>query len=140
MLFADAVMLRETLLVGFTPMTMALEVTGEPVAQLLLEVRIQRMVCPLDGVIESVVLLVPVALLSTVQLYKGLLPPFAATAVKVTVVPWQMFKAEAEMLIAARELALTDMVMVLEVAGLPTLQLDTELNTQYTASPFSTGV
>ncbi len=60
-------------------------------------------------------------------------------AVKVTEVPEQTGFAEAAILTLTGNDELTVMVMVLEVAGLPDVQVALEVNTQLTASPL-TGV
>jgi hypothetical protein len=64
-------------------------------------------------------------------------PPFAGTAVNVTLVPAQMAPdGFAEITTLTGNSGLTDMVMVFEVAGLPEGQMEFEVKTQVTVFPF----
>ena len=56
-------------------------------------------------------------------------------AVNVTLVPAHILLAEAPIETLTGKLALTVMVTVLEVAGLPVAQVSLEVRTQVTASP-----
>jgi hypothetical protein len=67
--------------------------------------------------------------------YVGELPPFVGVAVKVTDVPAQKGLADGEIDTPTGSPDDTDIVMVLEVAGLPEAQEEFEVSTAYTWSP-----
>ena len=72
----------------------------------------------------------------TFHWYAGDAPPFVGVAVKVTEVPAQTGLAEAAIDMLTGSSGFTVMVTVLEVAGLPVVQVSLEVSTQVSALPF----
>jgi hypothetical protein len=67
----------------------------------------------------------------------GVPPPPTGTGVKVTELPAQTGLAEAVIETLAVTIGLTVIVTVFDVAGLPVGQVELEVITTYTASPFT---
>ena len=73
----------------------------------------------------------------TFHWYAGEAPPFTGVAVKVTLVPAQTGLALAPIDTLTGNIGFTVIAMVLEVAGLPDLQVRLEVSTQVTWSPLA---
>jgi hypothetical protein len=101
-------------------MVTVFDVAGFPVIQLRLEVMIRYTWSLFTGVYVNVAPPEPVAILFRYHWNTGV-PPFIGVAVNVTGAPSQTGFCPAEIKTLAGRGALTDIVMVFEVAGLPVL-------------------
>ena len=121
---------------GFTVMLSVLEVAGLPVAQVALDVTMHVTASLLFSVVVvKVVELVPAFTPFTCHWYAGVVPPLVGVAVNVTLLPAQMVVAGlAAILTLTGKLGFTDIVMVLDVPGLPVAQVALDVSTQVTAS------
>ena len=131
---ADGAMEILTGSTGFTVIVTAPEAAGLPAAQVAFEVSSQVIISLFTGIYVYAALFEPASDPLTFHWYIGAVPPLKAVAVKVTEVPAQMVVAVAEMLTLTGRMGLTVMVTVLEVAGLPEVQVSLEVSTTVTAS------
>jgi hypothetical protein len=121
----------------FTVMFTVLEVAGLPVVHTALDVSMQITASPFMGVYVKVELLVPCGLPFTLHWYDGVVPSLVGVAVKVTDVPAQTGFAEGAILTLTRRIGFTVIATVLEVAGLPDVQVSLEVRTTVTLSPLA---
>jgi len=121
--FAEAVIETDTGIEAEATMVMALEITGLlPVMQVAFEVSSQVMISPFAGEQIKTALFVPILVPLTFQLYTGAFPPFTGEAVKVTGVPGQNGFVGVEINTLAGRAAVTFMMILEDVTGLPLTQ------------------
>jgi len=122
---------------GLTVTFTWLEYAGLPVAQEWLEVSRQVTISPLVGVRIYVGLFDPTYILFTIHWKIGLAPPLIPLAVNVTGLPWHDGLEEAPILTLTAREVLTVIVIELDVAGLPVVQVAFDVSLQLTTSPLA---
>lgn len=125
---------------GFTATVMLLLAAVDEVAQDEFDVIVQATTAPLASVVVmKVAELVPAAVPFTVHAYDGELPPLVGVAVNVTEAPAHdgLVPAVCAIPTAGAEGALTEIVILFEVAGLPNTPLWLEVITHVTTSPLA---
>jgi len=120
---------------GLTVILIVFDVAGLPVAHVAFEVRIQVTLFPLArAALVYVGEFDPTLAPFSCHWYDGVVPSFTGVAVKVTDVPAQIVVALAAMLTLTGRFGFTVIVTVLDVAGLPDIQVILEVITQLTTS------
>ena len=130
-------MLTETVAGAFTVMTTALDVSGEPITQPALLVITHEMELLFVSVLELYVELDAPLITAPFfnHWYVGSVPPLTGVAVKVTFVPAQIAPAGFAAIFTAAAAALfTTIVMELDVAGEPEMQVPLLVSTQVITS------
>ena len=122
-----------------TNIVIAFDVAGDPVAQLRLLVITQFITSPFASVVEEYVEAVaPEISIPLSSHWKVGVPPLAGVDVNVTLLPEHIPpEGFAVMLTFAVPLVVTDIVIVLDVAGEPVMQLALLVITQLITSPFA---
>jgi hypothetical protein len=115
-------------------MMIALELAGFDDAHNTPEVNIHETESPFTGVQVYEILFAPTLIQFTIHWYAGETPPLTGMAVKVTGVPSSTGFPEASMETLTGSTGFTVMVTVLEVAGLPEIQVALEVSTQVITS------
>jgi hypothetical protein len=110
---------------GFTVIVTVLEVAGLPVLQARFDVMITYTWSPSAGINEYVAP-VPAKTAFLNHSYDGV-PPFTGAGVKVTDVPAHTLLAEGSIETLTSGFGFTTMMIVFEVAGLPSLQIRSEV-------------
>jgi hypothetical protein len=113
------------------------ELAGLPVTQARSEVMIHLTLSLFAGLYVNMCEFVPVFTPFTFHWYVGVVPPFIGVAVKVMDEPGQKGLDEAAIVIPAGKPVFSIIVIVFDVAGLPSGHAILEFNTQVTKSPFT---
>lgn len=123
---------------GVTVIAIELDVAGEPVAQVKLDVMITVTTSPFaNEVVVNVEEFAPALTPFNCHWYEGAAPPFVGTAVNVTDVPAQI-EVDVELIFTdAGPGGTTIIVIELDVTGEPVAQLKLEVKITVTTSPLT---